>query len=334
MIKNKLVYFLALALCLSCTSETEKHQNSRNNIVNVKDKIKEIEIKEVLINGYARVYIMNNYFIIVDSKSFDNQIHIFDKNDNFKYLAGTAPRGQGPDEITVIGHVEPDNTGKILYVTDHGKLKIFSYDLDSVLANPKYRPEEKLRMNNTIFPEKYTYINDTLCIGVAIAPIGYSDFRPVIAKWNMSTGEIIPMKYEHPEIEKPRIACSVSMEHGIYVTCYHYHDLITICNLDGNLKYNIYGRSWDNRRSNEIYHYGKVIFVEDKILASYSGGRNFSDDERPTKFLIFDIHGDYLKTIETGYKIDQFCYDQDNNRILLHLDAEIQFACLDLDGII
>jgi hypothetical protein len=203
-----------------------------------------------------------------------------------------------------------------------------------VLANPKYRPEEKLKINNTIFPERYKYINDTLCIGVAIVPIGDSDFKPVVAKWNMRTGEIIPMKYEHPEIEKPRMACSVSIEHGIYVTCDHYQDLMTICDLDGNLKYNIYGLNWDSRQSRQTYHYGNVVFVKDKILASYSGGRNFSDDERPTKFLVFDIHGDYLKTIETNYKIDHFCYDKDTNRILLSLDAEIQFAYLNLDGII
>ena len=331
----KIVYFFLICiLCWSCTSETEKKQKNRNNIIDVRDKIKEIVIEDVLIGNYSRMYLAGKNLIISDDSQIDVQIHLFDKN-NFAYLASTAPRGQGPDEITVIGHIEPDETNRIIYVSDHGKRKIFSYDLDSVLANPQYKPKEKMKMKSDLIPFDYLYISDTLCFARVIAPIGNSDFKPTVAKWNMRTGDIQPMKYEHPEIGKKRIIFAASIKHGIYVECYSFHDLMTICDLDGNLKFNIYGRNWDNRISNATDHYSKVRFVEDKIFAAYSGKTNTFDTESfPTRFLVFDINGDYIKTIETGYKMVDFCYDPDNNRILMVFDDEMQFAYLDLDGIV
>ena len=331
----KIAYlFFIFILCWSCTSETEKKQKNRNNIIHVKDKMKEIVIEDVLIGQYSRMYLAGKHLIISDLSSVDAQIHLFDKN-NFNYLSSTAPRGQGPDEITRMGHIESDETTRIIYVSDHGKNKIFSYDLDSILVNPQYKPKEKMKMKSDLFPDNYLYVNDTLCIGLVIAPVGNADYKPTVAKWNMRTGEIQPMKYEHPDIGKKRITFAASMKHGIYVECYSYHDLMTICDLDGNLKYNIYGQNWDNRISNQTNHYGKVRFVEDKIFTVYSGKKNtFNAEDSPTKFFVFDMNGDYLKTIETNYKIVDFCYDQDNSRIIIALDDEMQFAYLDLDGLI
>ena len=79
---------------------------------------------------------------------------------------------------------------------------------------------------------------------------------------------------------------------------------------------------------------GGVSFAGDYIIASYSGKDNTLEDYQPTCFIIFDKTGDYLKTIETGYRIDDFCYDKDNNRIIMVLNDNIQFAYFDLNYII
>ena len=190
-------------------------------------------------------------------------------------------------------------------------------------------------MNKNLFPDRYRYINDSLSIGLIIKPVGNSDFAQSVAQWNMNTGEITPMKYEHPDIEKKRIGFAVSVENGIYVECYSNHDLMTICNLNGDLKYNIYGQDWNNQKTSKIHHYGKIEFCNNKILSSYSGGNNLSDEYFPTKFLVFDINGEYIQTLETEYRICDYCYDAENNRILMNLDdAEVQFAYLDLDGVV
>jgi hypothetical protein len=50
------------------------------------------------------------------------------------------------------------------------------------------------------------------------------------------------MPYNHPDIERKRVCFAASAEYDIYVECYCYHDLMTICSLNGDLKYNIIWR--------------------------------------------------------------------------------------------
>lgn len=328
---NRLIYLLFIAILTGCstTPKTEKFQTSRDNVVDVRDKVKEIKIEDVLISGMARMNLLDDYLIIEDFKSYDNFIHLFDKN-NFKYITSTANKGEGPGEITNPGFIGINEPARIFYVSDHGKQKIFSYELDSVLENPSYLPPVKMDLKGTQFPSEYEYINDTLCIGRIIKPIGNNDFKPSVGKWDMTTGEIRLMAYEHPEIEKPRFTFAVSVENGIYVQSYNYHDLLTICDLDGNLKYNIYGPRWNNRKQNKVDYYSKSQVCGDKIIVSYSG-----EQEVPySLLLVFDTEGNYQRTLSTGYQIQDFCFDKARNRILLNLNDEIQFAYLDLDGII
>ena len=54
----------------------------------------------------------------------------------------------------------------------------------------------------------------------------------------------------------------------------------------------------------------------------------------PTRFFVFGLNGDYLKTLDVGFQIVSFCYDKDCDRIIMNLDDEIQFGYLDLDKII
>ena len=332
---NKILgIFLIIIIFGGCSSSssTEKKQNKRNNIINVHNRIKEIVIEDLLINNFSVPLLVNNYLFINDYKSENECIHIFDKN-NFKYITSTALKGQGPGEIARIGHIAEDKVNRKFYVSDHGKNKIFSYDLDSVITDPEYLPIEKMKMNAGLFPNDYIYISDTLSIGVTIQPLGNSDFNPVVGKFNMKTGEIKHMSYTiHPEVKKKRICFDISMEHGIYVECYAPHDLMTICSLNGDLKYNIYGPNWDTE-THGIYHFGPVKFCNNSIVALYSGEKILNKEGRsnfPTKFLVFDLDGNYLKTLETGYKIARFCYDRDNNRILLSMDDDIQFGYLDM----
>lgn len=340
---RSLAGLLFVTICFSCSqsSETEKYQKERNNILQVGDRVKAIDIEDVLIGRRNVVYLMGDYWIINDYESHDEMIHFLDKND-FSYVTSIAYKGQGPGEIANIGHLGINENDRMFYVTDHGKNRIFSYSLDSVLANPSYMPETKMEIVEKLFPDRYRHIHDTLCIGVLIEPTGSYGFKQYMGKWNMNTGEIRVMPYAHPEIERKRGYFDVSVENDIYVESYSYHDLVTICTLDGELKYNIYGRRWNNETSNKTSYYGDVIFCRDKIIALYYDGMNtFHEDKNgavksnfPKKFIVFDLNGDYVQTLETGYQIRSFCYDESNNRILMSLEEDLEFAWLDLDGIL
>jgi hypothetical protein len=340
---KKLVYVLFIAVSWSCSRDagTEKYLGKLDNIINVHDKVKEIVTEDILLSNLIRPYIIDEYLIIEDYKSPDEILHLFNKN-NFAYVTSAIYMGQGPGEIANVGHIGVDEARRMLYINDYGKYCIFSYPLDSILTNPRgYVPDVKLKTDEKQFPAMYQYIHDTLCIGKIIEPVGYSDFKEAVGKWNMLTGEIELMPYKHPEIKRKRITFAVSPEHGIYVECYLYHDLMTICTLDGELKYNIYGRKWDNKTTNQVAFYQNVIFCGDKIVASsLSGGDNFVTDKTgevrgtyPTQFLVFDLEGNYLQTLDIGYMIYSFCYDKANNRLILTLNDDPQVAYLDLDEV-
>jgi hypothetical protein len=193
-----------------------------------------------------------------------------------------------------------------------------------------------MEIDEFLFPDYFQILNDSISICRVIHRTGSGNFKPTVGKVNMNTGEIELMKYEHPKITgRKRSSVVASIEHGIYVEYYSKNDLMTICNLDGDLICNVYGPDWSedsNKGPND--YYDSAIFCGDKIYAAYLGERGITDDMRAnlaTKFLVFDLQGNYIQTLETGLHISDFCYDKDNNRIILSLEDEMQFAYLPLD---
>ena len=332
---EKIVLGLMLIVFVSCSgdSDTEKYQNKRDKVSNIKSQIKEIPTEDVLIGDIARLHIIDNYLFIQDARSMDKQIHIFNKDD-FKYITSIANQGQGPGEITRMGHIEEDKKNHAFLVSDHGKQRIFSYSIDSALTISSYIPEVKAVINKSQFPSVYKLMNDSLSVALIIEPIGVNDFAQSVVKWNINTGNIQALTEKHPSTKKKRVSFAVSEKNELLVECYSYYDLMTIHRLDGSLFLNIYGPNWDKESPQRNPHYRKVAFCGDYILASYSGEEYSPESHIPTKFLVFDLKGNYIKTIETDYRISDFCYDEKNNRIILVLDSEIQFAYLDFDGLI
>ena len=335
--KNRYILLLLFIFFSSCTKKvaTEVYQNKRDNVVNLHSKVKEIGTEDVLINRYSQPFLLDRYLIIGDYVSKDNLVHIFDKYD-FKYICSTAFLGPGPTEITSFGSFCINENDREFYISDYGKQKIFTYELDSVLSNPlNYMPTVKVNLNQEQIPNRYYYINDSLCYASIITPTGRSGFNQSGAIWNMMTGKITQLKYTHPEIEKKRVNIAVSIKNKTFVECYDHHDLMTIYDLEGDLKCNVYGSKWNNKTSNKQNYYGSVIFAKDKIVASYSDGiDNFGKQSRPTTLLVFDLKGNYLKTLEIGYNILEFCYDEENNRIIMSFDDDIQLGYLELGNIV
>lgn len=143
------------------------------------------------------------------------------------------------------------------------------------------------------------------------------------------------MPYEHPEIKKKRADCIVSTEHGIYVDVYSRDDLLTICDLDGNLKYNVYGPEWRHGEWNDVYRHIDGVFCGDKIVTAYSGKhRQEKDGFTASLLLVFDLEGNYLKTLDVGRPVVRLCYDDRNQRLLLSMNDEMQFGYLPLDELL
>lgn len=339
----KKLFMLTLVACWSCgqnTETTEKQQRYRDKIVNVKELVKGFTIDDVLISSSKRLSVVDNYLVVQDYKSFDQLIHFFDRN-TLQYLASTGTKGQGPGEIANMGALAWNGIKREFYVTDHGHNCIYSFDIDSVLKNPHYTPSEKYRITNKQFPSKYTYLSDTLSFGLIIEPTGKSGFNQSVGKWNMLTGEIQKMAYTHPAIERKRVDYALLQEYKIYAEVYAHHDLITINNWDGELVCNVYGPEWNSETSNKMLYFSNPIIYNDKLLVCYSGNKNYEPSDQSniagytSKIMVFNLHGDYLKTLEIGSHIIEVVPDNHNKRLIMALDdVDIEFATLDLSALL
>lgn len=329
----KLLNIIILSiLMLGCTtSPKEKYQKSRNNLVNVHDKIKELIIDDPLISGYSNMYIMDKYLIITDWRAHDKQIHLFDKKD-FRHLTSTTRVGQGPNEIIHINAIIPDEKHGKFYAIDGGKRKLFSYDLDSLLADNNYSFTTKADLVWN-YPANFTYVEDTFTIAQMADFNANGEGKLSAGIWNLSTGTY-KKGYEHPSVEENIFQFAASPEANLYIICYSYYDLMTICDINGNLRCNIYGPKWkDKSRDFKYFSMGSCI-GGDKVYALYSGKERNRRDNYPEQIIVFDTEGNYLKTLNVGYKLIGLCYDKDNYRLILNFDDDIQFGYLDLEGII
>ena len=328
-----LLSVLFLAGC-GKSDPTEKHQKSRDRIVDVSDRIREIDLgDELLIGAMPRLFVLDDCLLILDPRSYDNLLHAVDKK-TFTPLRSGIRRGRGPGELVNPGNLITDEARHRFLIPDYGKQAIYAFSLDEFLHRPDCQPQAAMQMQTAAFPADSYFIDDDHLMGILIEPVGTNSFRESLARWSLTDAEITPMPYEHPQIERRRIDFAVSIEKGLYAEVYHHHDLMTIGRLDGTLCCNVYGPRWDAAPSNAVLHYGKPLFCGDRIIVSYSGRANDSAESAPMTLLLFDLEGNYLESWETGHRISDFCLDAENRRLILALDDAVQFAALDLRGLV
>ncbi|MGN0049097.1 MAG: 6-bladed beta-propeller, partial [Bacteroides sp.] len=183
---RNLLFLFVLLLLSACKggSDKEVYQSSRDNIINVKSLIKEINLDDLLIGSISEPYCMGDFLVIGDYKSTDKMIHLFDGK-SYEYLTSFGKFGQGPDEITILGSMAWNKMMNEIYVTDHGKLQIFGFHMDSIMNNADYTPFVKTKLNASSFPNDYTYINDSLSYGTFISVTSPSTFTQSAGTWNM-----------------------------------------------------------------------------------------------------------------------------------------------------
>lgn len=332
-------FLFLLLFCLACGCSTrpgiDKHVHHADNVVDVKELVKEIVIDTPLVGGAARPYVLGDYFILADGRSSENQVLVFDKKD-FSYVAGAGQPGMGPNEITNLGELMTDAVHRRLYVADYGKMQLLGYDLDSILTHSADAPAYRLEMGKGATPVMLAYVNDTLCYACSITVEPGKHFQQSVVAWNVVTGEMHPLISGHPEIERQRIRYAVSMENDLIAVSYDHHDLLATYDLRGNLKHYVYGPHWDNATSNAtVYYYGSIVICKDRIVVGYSGERTPDiGGIGVSKLLVYDLEGNYIRTLNVGYNIGVFCYDPTYNRIIMVLDDEIQFAYLNLDNLL
>jgi len=336
------VVFCLLLLC-SCkrgSNETNSvFQSERSNVIDVSARIQDIKSQKLI--GKSILYIFGDYLLALELKpSADKAIHVFNR-DTFEYVFSFGVLGYGPGEITRSGKLGIDEINKIIWVPDFGKKLLMKFPFDSVLQNDMFKPSIVLPLSDEMFIEDFECLGDSIALGTAVRPLSGNTFEKVMAKFNLFSGQIEQFGYENPEMtgKLSRSSFCLSTKEGIYVNAYITRDLLTICNVDGSLRCNVFGPDGlVNEDEKKSYFFG-VEVANQKIIASYINDASIVLNEfkrqqgnLPTKFVVFDSSGAYLSTLETKHFFTFFCVDELNNRIIISFeDRESPLGYINLD---
>jgi len=222
-----------------------------------------------------------------------------------------------------------DREKRVFLQLDVGKKVLHKFSLDSVLSDEMYLPGASVKLVDTLLLVWYGFLNDSIALGKAIEPFSGSPFVTMaMTKFNINTGEITRFGYENPGV-KGRYTNSyfdMSVKDEIYVNSYPFKDLMTICDLDGNLKCNVYGPGWDDPEKDDNSYFFDAVIHNNRIFASYLGSSriivqgNIQRGAYPRSIIVFGLDGSYKKTIDTGAEICSFCIDEKHNRIIAYFN--------------
>lgn len=318
---------LVLMVCgCSSPNSKDKYQSSRNNVIDVKSKIHEIVFGDVVLHNASILCNMDNYLVVIDHKSYDDRIFVFDKND-YNLLRSTGHYGQGPFEYVSIGNPVDNHRGD-MFVIDYGSYQMRSYNFDSLVNYPDYNPYIKCFLNNSILPTNFRYVNDTFSISEFTIPTSVNTFYNVTGIWNIKTGDTKVFDYPNV-IENKKITFAVSEKDKIIAECNTRYDMVSLVDFDGNLKCNIFGPDWG---TDGLYTFSNCLFTNNYLLALYNGDV-WTDYTQPHLCQVFNKNGDYVATLDLGYSTFRLSYDEKINRLYFSFIDTIQFGYLDLDEI-
>ena len=327
--KKEVCFIMAvglLTLCSACRG-TEKFQN----VVNVHNQIVPFNPEGILCSSSARLSVMGDYLIIQDSRDQGKLYHLLDKR-NLQYLCSTGDKGQGPGELSDAWCPMYDEARHKFYVPDPNFKKIFSFDIDSVMKDPDYLPTVKQEMaegENRRDPISAIFVNDTLAYGKVADFYTGSKYRMISMKWNLQTGQM--WLNEHHQGRRTYSNMAYSPSHNLVVESDGAYDLLTLMDGDMNLMRYIKGPHWSEERD-KLYHFGDVAFYEDYIIAEYDGTL-WADANLPRICHVFDIDGNYIKTLDFDYNINSISVDEENARLYITFNDEIQFGYLELSDL-
>ncbi len=352
--KKKFVSLLLLVLifwgCKTADEPNAKYHEERNNVVDVQSKIVELSIDQLF--GMFRLYVLDNYVIVVDlMPRGEKSIHLLDKN-TLEYVTSTGILGKGPGEIAVHGgELGLDSEKRLFWYNDYGKKCAWKFPLDSVLSNPSFLPSESFELHSDLLVKEFQLLNDSIALGKAMKILDHNSFDMVTSKLDLRSNQVAVYGYQHPTaIRKNTYSdLALSLQNNIYVNAYRYMDLFTICNLDGSLKANVYGPKWseeenesNKKKKNKVEYFGSVNFFKNYILMTYYGQKEFVMDKykRPkgnaaTRMMVFDKGGNYVKTLDFQESIGTFCVDEVNARLFLYFgEREHSLGYIDLKDLL
>lgn len=326
------IYLLLIIIALyGCDRERTENFTLDPSLINdVSSDIVDLETIQLLTTPL--VTITGKYLIFTDIKTNEPKgIHIYDKN-TLKYLASTGIQGEGPGEITRYGEIAVTQKENEIWVPDLAKIKIYKYDIDSVIIDDTYLPGISKSFSYDFFLSRFKFITEDRAIGAGVEALSTNTFRTSLGSWNLNSGQVIKFGYEHPKLkgERTNAYFDYSYQDQIMALAHVNHDILSIFNSQGDILFNILGPNEFDNQNRKLEFFGPVHIGKNYIFTRYLGdkGVKLDDDLSPksvqaSKFLMFDFEGKLIKIIETGHEIRYFAVDEDQKRIIAYyLDRE------------
>ncbi|AFL82846.1 hypothetical protein Belba_0177 [Belliella baltica DSM 15883] len=337
----KLIYFILLVLQISCQEKdpTKRFKISEAEMIDVSNKIIDLEIEQIIKRPHLEI--QDDYLIVTDLSSLtDRGILLFNKN-SLEFVSRTGILGEGPGEITRYGLLANSNKTNEFWMPDFSKLRIFNFKIDSAILDLDYKPSVSLPFNNENFLTRFEVISDSMAVGVALEVLDVNSARVRLGRYNLNTGKTSFFGYEHPKLkgQKTRGFFDYSHKNKMMALSYAFHDLITVFDQNGHLKFNILGEKEFDNENGKLGFFSQIKITQNYIIAAYRNKPRFRIDEnkRPISngseiLLFFNLDGELIKIYNVGFEIDYFSVDETNARIFISfLDRETPIGYFQYD---
>lgn len=322
--------FLVCTL-LSCQLDNgmEKWQDSRNIIeeaviVSMDDSLPPL-------HAFTKIRILGDTMIFHDIESTDRQFLGYDLENN-KCLGWFGIFGNGPGEIANFGARFFDYDRRILYGMNGNQWSIMGFELDKALSDSMYKAFEKVslaKLDLRVPINQIFYVNDsTVICHMYQMNENWTRSTSRIGRLNLENGSTEVIDNYVPE-ESTLFDLALSIKDSLICATYSTNDQINLYNLDGTLKKIIFGPDYHNPRIRKVYYFNNPVICGDKICVVYQGksDRTFSSGRN---IMIFDLEGNYLKTLHCGMHIICMDYHKKTNRLYISTKGDPQFGYIQL----
>lgn len=336
-IRNTPLLLILLCLAISaCNSNTqgvtERHEGKRDNVTEVSCMIS-IDSKLPEMHAITALHMIGDTLILRDTKARNLVFTAY--NIRLDSVIGQFGKfGNGPGEIANFGAVFYDPITQNLYGANANQGKIVGFHLPEAIGNANYDSFEKCRMdfqngNNAILSPHF--INDsTIICNVYIPDKETHGIISRIGKLNLLECKVDIID-STKVLAKSRCLTVVAPDKNKIFSFDRNHDIIKIYNLEGKPLSYIYGPDFEEEPPRGKRYFSDAVICGDKILVTYSGEKSRNSEKN---ILIFDLDGNYLKTLKLPYSIIDLAYHPGTDRLYLNTDGETQFGYINLQEVL
>lgn len=323
--------FTILPLLMFVCSCGKGGYDSKKNVTDVSGQIKTLDTENLIIGKSSNIYIFGKRLYIVDTKSNDRILYVFDIESN-RYLGGALNPGPSPYEISEPGALGVDATTGEAIMFDYGQNRIVTFNVDSILSDSIHGIRTLRNLDMSGFPDSYVYVNDSTGYGRLIIPDGKNSYSQTLCHYTAATGDVRKFNTSEAVGEGNRSCVTVSPDGKTIVEACRTQDLIVMYDTEGNPVKAIKGPAYEPTADKTMSFFTGAAVTGNHILAAYSGrkaNKGFYGD----RILVFDLDGNYIKTLKLGIEIRKMAYSLDTDNLYISTPDSIQFGILPLGEI-